>query len=74
MTERINWTPEDRGYQPRIRRERIQELYQIRVELGLPMSVALDLIISEYYKRFMEEKEGYEVNGQTNDVYVAPTE
>jgi hypothetical protein len=74
MAERINWTPEDRSYQPRIRRDRIKELYQIRVEMGLPMTVVLDLVISDYFKRFMEEREGYEANGQANNVYVAPAE
>ena len=43
MAERISRKDDEGVYQPRIHSRRIRELYDVKVETGLPLTVLLDL-------------------------------
>ena len=67
MKERVNRENDESLYQPKIHSERIRSLYQIKVMTGIPMTVLIDLAISEflesYQKRINEPMETYDGKG-----------
>ena len=56
MAERIYRKDDEGVYQPRIHSRRIRELYDIKAETGLPLTVLLDLAIREFTARYATER------------------
>jgi hypothetical protein len=56
MAERISRKDDEGVYQPRIHARRIRELYDIKSETGLPLTVLLDLAIREFTARYATER------------------
>jgi hypothetical protein len=56
MQERINRQKDENLYQPKIHSERIRSLYFIKEVTGIPMTVILDLAISEFLVKYEAEK------------------
>lgn len=48
MKERMNWSDDERLYQPRIHSKRIRSLHAIREETGLPMTRLVDRALEEF--------------------------
>lgn len=42
------WKGDEKLYQPRIHSQRIRELHKVSEQVGLPMTVVLDLLIRKY--------------------------
>jgi hypothetical protein len=62
MRERIDRQYDEKLYQPKIHSDRIRELYALKVETGLPMTVLIDLAIRD----FLENSEAIKDNN-SND-------
>ena len=56
MAERICRKDDEGFYQPRIHSRRIRELYDIKAETGLPLTVLLDMAIREFTARYATER------------------
>ena len=56
MPERISRKDDEGVYQPRIHSQRIRDLYDIKAETGLPLTVLLDLAIREFTARYATER------------------
>ncbi len=55
MVERIRWEGEKKQYQPRIRADKIHDLYELKKKTKIPMTVLLDEAIDEYIERRANE-------------------
>jgi hypothetical protein len=44
----ISWKCDENCYQPKIHSEKIRQLYAIKEETGIPMTVLLDMAIEEF--------------------------
>jgi len=52
MKERISRHNDERIYQPRIHARLIRELYRLKIETGLPMTVILEKAICEFVSEY----------------------
>ncbi len=48
MVEKIDRKTDQKVYQPRLHAEQVRELYQVKLETGLPLTVLLNRAVREY--------------------------
>jgi hypothetical protein len=63
MHERVDRSNDENLYQPKIHSERIRGLYQLKKLTGLPMTVLVDMAISEFLESYGIEERDLGTNG-----------
>ena len=71
MSERLSWTGDERLYQPRIRSHRVRQLYQERRNTGRPMTVVLDKVLEDYFKKQLTQEAAPTRVSEENPMYSA---
>ncbi len=51
MVERVSRKGDERVYQPQLRAELVSELWRIKQETGIPMTVLIETAVKEFVER-----------------------